>query len=61
MNVLTNKKYMPADDVHTEIFSYREGGYGVNSLYHCRPVTENLFCVKREICSGPDHNNGDSF
>ena len=25
MNVLTNKKYMPADDVHTEIFSYREG------------------------------------
>ncbi|EJY0871542.1 helix-turn-helix transcriptional regulator [Escherichia coli] len=25
MNVLTNKKYMPADDVHTEIFSYRQG------------------------------------
>ncbi len=25
MCVLTNKKYMPADDVHTEVFSYREG------------------------------------
>lgn len=26
MCVLTNKKYMPADDVHIEMFSYREGG-----------------------------------
>lgn len=25
MYVLTNKKYMPANDVHAEIFSYREG------------------------------------
>lgn len=25
MCVLTNKKYIPADDIHTEVFSYREG------------------------------------